>query len=207
MAVKTKTLNKRKLQALAAKKRIFEASARLFAEKGFEKVRIKDICDEIGISVGAFYCHYPSKDRIIVDQYRKIDEYNATEMLDIISRQKTYRDKLQAWSRMNLSFMLGLGKPAIKVTYASQIGLTKKHSFLINNKRPIYTVVEKILTEGQKAGEFRTDVPGEVLIQTINRAFRGLLFEWCLAGSKFDLEAAWKDMNMILSKGIYTDRS
>lgn len=41
--------------------RILEAAAECFAQHGYEAASVGDICDRAGVSKGAFYHHFPSK--------------------------------------------------------------------------------------------------------------------------------------------------
>ena len=53
-------------------RRILEVSRRLFTEKGYEHTTIQDIVDALGMSKGAIYHHFKSKEDIydrICDSY------------------------------------------------------------------------------------------------------------------------------------------
>lgn len=43
-------------------------------EKSFEEVKITEIVKKVGVSVGSFYYHFPSKDDIIDEGYRDFDK-------------------------------------------------------------------------------------------------------------------------------------
>jgi AcrR family transcriptional regulator len=190
------------MKALETREKIFRMAFELFEKKGFENVKIEDICGKLGLSTGAFYNHFRSKDQIIIEQFKIVDEYNLNQMAVSIAGLKTTRGKLLTWSAMNVQYLSSMGKSLVKVAYRSQIGLDKKFSFLIDEKRPMYTVIEKVLSEGQKAGEIRTDISARELTHSIARAYRGVIYDWCLAGSKFDLETAWQEMDNMISSGI-----
>lgn len=49
-------------------------SLRLFREKGFDATTMRDIAGAAGMSLGAFYYYYPSKDSIVVDYYRQVQD-------------------------------------------------------------------------------------------------------------------------------------
>jgi AcrR family transcriptional regulator len=46
--------------------RIMEASVNLFSDRGFNAASVDDICDEAGISKGAFYHHFESKQALFL---------------------------------------------------------------------------------------------------------------------------------------------
>jgi AcrR family transcriptional regulator len=51
-------------RSLETRTRIIEAAMELFAQKGFEVTSVADICEAAGVSKGAFYHHFPSKQEI-----------------------------------------------------------------------------------------------------------------------------------------------
>ena len=58
------------------------------------------------------------------------------------------------------------------------------------------------MAEAQKAGDLRTDLSSKQITNLIVRSFRGIGYDWCLPGSKFDLEEAGEDMLIILIGGL-----
>ncbi len=61
---------------LTTKQRILNASVKLFNENGVDAVRLQQIAEEIGISVGNLAYHYKSKDTIVESVYEQvIDEF------------------------------------------------------------------------------------------------------------------------------------
>ena len=46
--------------------RILEAAIRLFSNRGYNKARVDDICAEAGVSKGAFYHHFKSKQALFL---------------------------------------------------------------------------------------------------------------------------------------------
>lgn len=53
--------NKRKLQAIETKNRIFDIAHAMFRERGFYNVTVEEIADAANISVGALYHHFKNK--------------------------------------------------------------------------------------------------------------------------------------------------
>lgn len=61
----------------STKKRILDASIRLFNENGVDAVRLQQIAEEVGISVGNLAYHYKNKDAIIESAYEQLfGEFN-----------------------------------------------------------------------------------------------------------------------------------
>ncbi len=59
-------MTKRKLQALESRKHILDTALELTKKNGFERTSIQDICREAGVSTGAFYHYFKSKDEILI---------------------------------------------------------------------------------------------------------------------------------------------
>src|SRR5512146_1020241 len=62
----------------ATRAQLLEIGLRLFRQKGFEATTMRDIAAAAGMSLGAFYYYYPSKDSVVLDYYRRVqDEHVA----------------------------------------------------------------------------------------------------------------------------------
>ncbi|MCG7382460.1 TetR/AcrR family transcriptional regulator [Paenibacillus sp. ACRRY] len=75
---------------------ILSVAAQLFTDKGFEKTSIQDILDALGMSKGAIYHHFKSKDEILNAVMEQQFDYSA-RMLDqlvIETHAATAREKL-----------------------------------------------------------------------------------------------------------------
>lgn len=50
--------------------RVFETALGLFRERGFEQTTMREIAKGVGLSLGAAYHHFPSKDALVLEYYR-----------------------------------------------------------------------------------------------------------------------------------------
>lgn len=78
------------------KRKIFETSMKLFAEKGYEATSIEEITAVVGVAKGTLYYHFSSKEEIfnfLVEEGMKLLK-NSIELK--MSRQKNTIDKLKA---------------------------------------------------------------------------------------------------------------
>ncbi|MBQ9520710.1 MAG: TetR/AcrR family transcriptional regulator [Acholeplasmatales bacterium] len=71
------------------KKRIIEVAIKLINEKGFDNVSVSEITKEAGVSKGAFYIHFESKEDLIekqinyyYDDLKLDDSYSTHERLE-----------------------------------------------------------------------------------------------------------------------------
>lgn len=66
---------RRKLQSQETERNILSAALGLMRERGFDKVSIRDICRAAGITTGAFYHHFPSKEALLESGFAPMDDY------------------------------------------------------------------------------------------------------------------------------------
>lgn len=85
------------------KEKIFDASVDLFAEKGFDGVSIRDIARAVGITEGAVYKHYSSKEEILdsIISYVESRIYPETPeaSIDAIVGTLSFQDLLESMPR------------------------------------------------------------------------------------------------------------
>ncbi len=76
---------------------ILETAQRLFTEKGYEHTSIQDIIDNLGgLSKGAIYHHFKSKEDILDTVMTRLSETSNKTLLDIQNRSDlTGKEKLK----------------------------------------------------------------------------------------------------------------
>jgi len=103
-----------------------------------------------------------------------------------------------------MRFLSDMGLRRLKVTYHTQIGPDKKASYLGNEKRALYSIMEALYREGQEKGEIRGDLSSEELARLAIHCYRGIIYDWCLANGSFDLVEASERMFDVLTNGALT---
>lgn len=78
----------------ATRSELLGISLRLFREKGFDSTTMRDIAAEAGMSLGAFYYYYPSKDSIVLDYYRQVQDEHTRMVAEHSSEASDLRARL-----------------------------------------------------------------------------------------------------------------
>ncbi|MBN2027647.1 MAG: TetR family transcriptional regulator [Actinobacteria bacterium] len=196
----SKKMTARKEQALKTRQLLMDTALGLFDNKGYEKVSINDICREAGVSTGAFYHHFKSKDQILIEEFMKTDEFYR-ELIAELADVDDYLEKLRRFTASTMEYIAGMGLARLKVTYHTQIGPDKKASFLGNERRALYSILESLYREGQGKGILRRDISSGELAHLSIHCFRGIIYDWCLANGSFDMVEAGEKMMDILTHG------
>ncbi len=206
--MREKKPDKRKAQGAVTKKKLYEIAERLFTESNFSDVNVEDITDEAGITKGAFYVHYESKDELIAmliaDHAAKTDVH-----------YKTFLESLP--DDMPSSLVLLAFAERIADMLTNTFGcknMTKMYQMLLSGAagteavkgygRELYALVYSILEKGLRSGEFTSSLPPETLSQHFVMAIRGVSYEWCVRYPDFDLREQAMEHIRLLIEGIQT---
>jgi AcrR family transcriptional regulator len=188
------------------RQRIYDAALSLFTKRGYNKVTIDDICNKVGVTKGAFYAHFVSKDQLVMERILAVDHYYRDEILPRIANLRTAGEKLLGFLRLFFAYMNEVGKETVRSAYQVQIGYDKKLSSIIAERRELFRILEEIVSEGQKSGEFRTDMTSTQLTQVLMHGARGIIYNWCLPISRFDIEEYGESLLLILIAGLKKER-
>lgn len=159
--------------------KIISISYMLFIEKGYEKTSIQDIMNELGLSKGAIYHHFKSKEEILYAVLNKEKE-NANLYL-----QKLISESNELTAKDKLKYIL------LKLSSNENINTTNK--FLVNQPNNSKAIVESIIQtinndslnfytlikEGIEDGSLETDFPkecSELLLLLCNVWLNPILF-------------------------------
>lgn len=179
---------KRTLDAIETKNKLFEMAMRLFTRYGYEAVTIDDITERAGVSKGTFYTHFESKDAVLVEQFKQIDDAYI-EAFGKCANTSTPRDKLMLLIKTMCEYCSTVcGVNILKIVYMNQISLGEHPGILGERNRPFYNILTEIIKKGKKTGEFSTSIDTEEFVSLISRAARALIYDWCLYNGTFDLK-------------------
>ncbi len=189
------------------KQKIYETAIPMLIEKGYDNVSIDDICKKMGLTKGAFYAHFKSKDQLVIERILLVDTHYRDEIFPRLASLPTVDEKVRTFCRLVFRHMHVLGKSLIKTAYYIQIGQNAKVAGMMTEKRELYNIVEELIIEGQGKGEVRDDMSVAQLTQVVLHNIRGLVYNWCLSSSSFNIEEAGEIMLDVLCAGLRKNSS
>src|SRR5258708_8164826 len=92
------------------REKLFEAAARVFEEQGIGGASIEDIAAAAGLTRGAFYSNFKSKDELIIAMLEDHVEQSIRRNLDLLARHKSLSDFIDALKTMDRSRQDPLGR-------------------------------------------------------------------------------------------------
>jgi TetR/AcrR family transcriptional regulator, cholesterol catabolism regulator len=198
-------LTKRKEQAIASKQKIFDTAIMLFDRKGFDKVTVDDICEKSGVSKGAFYHHFKSKEQVVIEAFLSADAIYEEYAFAELPRHKDFTKKMYLFLRKTAEFCNDVGIDNMQITFRSQINSNRRNAAIASEKRALYKITENLIEEGQSKGEICTDLSKEDIMRIVIRCIRGVIYDWCLMGGRFDLVKETEKTIAVLIKGLRPD--
>lgn len=140
--------------------KILEVSKRLFLEKGYDNAKIQDIADELGMTKGAIYHHFESKEEIM----NKLGEtmFIHNNPFEIVKKRNDLNglEKMKLAIKLNQSNeqMVELTNQALPLLENPQI-LAKMFEANYQNLLPYWL---ELIQEGQEDGSIKTEQPKEL---------------------------------------------
>lgn len=176
-----KKMTKRRQQAIDSKNLIYETAIKLMASEGFERLTIEKISKEAGVSVGAFYHYFSSKNDLLSELFLRGDEYFSEKVANDIQGLNTEAQILSYFDHF-ARFYIGNGVEIIKSLYKTQDKLFTKED------RVIVTLLRDIVARGFAKNELNQTMSVDETVDFLFTAARGLVFKWCVEDGQFPLE-------------------
>lgn len=168
------------------RQKIIDTAWELFYENGYENTTVNDIIRKVGTSKGGFYYYFKAKEDLLNSLYSVFDrEYekfyeNMDQNQDSLMKLKQLSQYVSYFIEGNVSAEL------LAALYQSQLAKKSQDNFL-NPDRYYINLVKKIISEGQKKGEIRTDISVEELAHDVLVLERGIIMDWCVQNGSFSL--------------------
>jgi AcrR family transcriptional regulator len=146
------------------KERLLRVATRLFARHGFEGTSVQDIVDAAGVTKGAMYHYYDSKDDLLYEVYNKLLTMQTSHLEAIAAGPGSAEERLRAaavdvvqTSLDNLDDMI--------IFFRSMHMLPADKQAQVRAGRRYYQDKFRVLVdEGVAAGTFRSDVPSDIVV-------------------------------------------
>lgn len=198
--------NKKKAQGAETKRKLYEVADKLFAEHDFADISVEDITDAAGITKGAFYVHFESKDALIallIQDYTVRADTDYKAFLDTLPPDMPASELLYALIEKIADVLENkIGYENMKKVYQMLLARTVDTESVKGYSRDLYSVFYSVLEKGIHQGEIKATMPLEALSRHFVAAIRGISYEWCIRYPDFDLKVQAVEHFKLLMEGI-----
>ncbi len=166
----------RKQKAETTRRDILDAAADLARERGFEQMSVRDVCARAGVTTGAFYHHFSSKEELVTQGFTTLDDYLEKEMADcrfsdplrrlefLLRSFAGYTEKM-GWQNMALYYQRRFS--------AQSSAAASPHRFTL---RTMVECFEELSEEGVLSPAYTPKWAADLCF----RHFRGVVIDWIL---------------------------
>lgn len=183
-----------KVRSERTQKALYDAASTLMHDYGYDYLTVQNICKLAGVTTGAFYHHFHSKDDILCLFLNKgyeafIENRNVCLPEDPLARLTELCVLYAAHNESNgVEFVSNYY--STKNKSLNTIGLSPEDMYVSSNYRARYDN----LMAAREAGQLPADTDCVSLNEDICSLTKGIIFDWCLSNGGFDLTSRIRRM-------------
>jgi AcrR family transcriptional regulator len=185
------------------KSQILEAATTVFTQRGFSDARMDDIVAESGLSKGALYWYFDSKDAIIVSILDQIFDYETSHVSKTIDLEASAKMKLEVFVDTMVKDLERM-KPLMPI-FIDFWSLSIRNKTINQAIKRYYQnfidLIEPIIDQGIKQGEFRRVNVGETAI-ALGAMFEGTVLLYFYFPDIVDIEKQFRSNLDLILEGI-----
>ena len=183
---------------------IMEAALTVFSRLGFERASMDNIAKEAGVSKGALYLYYKSKDAIIAKLLQLLFDQALKQVRILAAGEGSVTEQLLAFTRVLTREMdrMAAMQPISLQFYA----IAARHPTIRQHLRAYFkeyrTLMEEVIQRGVAQDELRADInPTEAAI-TLTALLEGLALVWLIDPQATDWHVQVESSTKLLIQGL-----
>ncbi|MFI1096589.1 TetR/AcrR family transcriptional regulator [Streptomyces sp. NPDC020917] len=148
----------------AVPERLLAEATRLFAERGYDRTSVQEIVEAAGVTKGALYHYFGSKDDLLHEIYGRVLRLQ-TERLDAIAGRGTdVRGRLaEAAADVVVTSIQNLDDTKIFFRSMHQLSPEKQKAVRAERRR-YHETFRSLIEEGQRDGQFRPELRADLVV-------------------------------------------
>ena len=182
----------------------------LFVSQGYEQTTVDQIAERAGLSKGAVYFYFDSKEGLLYALFDQIKDVVIGRMLETLSQAgPSATDKIAAF--VNGQAELGISNPdrvllliLISLEFHGKGGRIEECVRDIYGR--MYAALEDVITAGRRRGEFRDDLPAKEQAAIIVAGHDGTFLEWHRRRAEFDGSKLVRALRTSMLAGLTASR-
>lgn len=178
-----KPISSRKRQALETKARIYQTALSLMEKKNYQSITIEEISKSAGVSVGAFYHYFKSKNDIFFEIYQEADRY-FEEHVAIELQAPPGLPRILEYFAHYAGYCQRVGLDTVKSLY------NPDNKLFIKYDRFMLQLLKQVVSDAQTRRLLTTTLDAQHITEYLLIAARGIVCDWCLHDGCYDLNDA-----------------
>jgi AcrR family transcriptional regulator len=144
--------------------RLLAEATKLFAKQGFDRTSVQEIVEAAGVTKGAMYHYFGSKDDLLHEIYARVLREQIERLEKFVASEAPAAQRLHAAAAdVVITSIENLDDIKIFVQSMHHLGPAKQRVVRAERRR-YHERFRSLVEEGQQAGVFRTDVPADLVV-------------------------------------------
>jgi AcrR family transcriptional regulator len=182
-----------------AKKRIIAASVEVMVEKGYSQTTMDDIAAHLGVSKGALYLYFKSKEDLIVESAENMQS-QLSQLRRMQMAASPTKNPLDVWIEIFDNFVPF--DPKINMLYFELVAITERNPDInkisAKNLEEEIEMIEREIASQQQKGLVRTDADPRTIAVALISSFNGLRLMNILGIDRNEIRKRWIGMGEII---------
>jgi AcrR family transcriptional regulator len=189
------------------RQQILDAALRCFSRDGFHATTTADIVRESGLSQGALYLYFATKDDIVVALAD--DRHEGEVFLNALA--KSEQDPVQGL--MLLVELYGRGVDDPRRAEMRRVGIQgwsealrnpRIHASVVEGLSAVRAAIAELIARGQATGQIRPEIEPDAAARTMIATFQGLVLQFAW-GEEMNLAACGALVREMIRNTLFTD--
>lgn len=183
------------------KNQILKSAHECFAKRGFDAVTMEEIAKDAGLSKGAVYWYFKSKDDLILELVKnwcKVGENTLYKMaLECPLEELIYKYPNYVIHEMDLQHHYKLIFHLWSRSMENELVYKELREAILDGRKKTVAFIKTAITKQL----FKAETDADALALTIDALFDGLMIQWHFDKS-MDIEKSWKNSIDMLMAGV-----
>ena len=144
--------------------RLIAAATRLFAEHGYESTSVQDVVSAAGVTKGAMYHYFDSKDALLYEIYHRLLAMQAAQLDRIAAGPGSAGQRLRLAAVDVVETTAANLDEAIVFFRSQHLLAADKQKLVRGERRRYHERFRDLVVEGQRTGEFRAHADPDLVV-------------------------------------------
>lgn len=175
----------------STKQRILDAAMSLFKEKGYDEVKIEDICERSNITKSTFYYHFKTKDAIFTEYNHSVNAY-VEENFNALLLSSNYVEQLWDFYRLSMTPTYEAGFEIASQIYI--VNMKNDQKYFAPGELDIWSTEVLLIQKAQETHQIHNKEDAAKIAESLVYSMEGITFVWCIKKGAFDLAEKIKEI-------------
>lgn len=189
--------------------RLLNSAMKLFVKKGYKGSSVAEITKDAGLTRGALYCHFETKEHLAREIIKLFEERFLDRMIRYVGEEGgSALEKFKKMMRFNVWFAGEHPDLCLFMTVisAEMVGSRNRlEPYLKSVYRKWSEFIAGILKEGKRAGEFKREIDPQMMAWVIIGVHDGVLLQKEMNRQTIHLQSYTRQFRSLVISGVRSD--